>query len=333
MTLPASGQITLNQVNVELGVSGTAQRSLGESTTRTLFGVASGQITMANGYGKANEFFMTISSNVAEADLSALATAAGWDGSVKLTCNINAGVYVYGNTQVGTASTKPPGLLVAGTYAGGLVINNSGYIMGKGGTGDSNASKREGGPALKITTGSSVTINNLSGAYIAGGGGGSDSAYQTGGGGAGGGDAAGSYGGGPGWSPGNYGTPGGGYGGGSNGGRQGGGAGGISGSNWPYNIGGGGGGGRILSPTSTQPAGPYGGYGGDGGNAGGNATGAAPVPPYAGPGGGGGGGYGAYGGGFPFGGSGGGWVGGAAIVGSHTKGTGSNWAGTVWGAS
>lgn len=54
MTLPASGQISLNQVNVELGNSGTAQIDMGSSAVRGLFGVASGAIDMADGYGKAN---------------------------------------------------------------------------------------------------------------------------------------------------------------------------------------------------------------------------------------------------------------------------------------
>tara|TARA_R110000803_G_scaffold61711_2_gene121707 strand:- start:318 stop:1142 length:825 start_codon:yes stop_codon:yes gene_type:complete len=54
MTLPASGQISLNQVNVELGYSGTAQIDMGSSAVRGLFGVASGAIDMADGYGKAN---------------------------------------------------------------------------------------------------------------------------------------------------------------------------------------------------------------------------------------------------------------------------------------
>jgi hypothetical protein len=52
MTLPASGQITLNQVNVELGNSGTAQIGLGDAAVRGLFGIASGEIEMADGYGK-----------------------------------------------------------------------------------------------------------------------------------------------------------------------------------------------------------------------------------------------------------------------------------------
>jgi hypothetical protein len=54
MTLPTSGQITLNQVNVELGNSGTAQISMNDAAVRGLFGIASGEIEMSDGYGKSN---------------------------------------------------------------------------------------------------------------------------------------------------------------------------------------------------------------------------------------------------------------------------------------
>jgi hypothetical protein len=50
MTLPASGQISMSQVRTELSLSG--QISLGQSEVRTLFGVASGQIKLSDGYGK-----------------------------------------------------------------------------------------------------------------------------------------------------------------------------------------------------------------------------------------------------------------------------------------
>jgi hypothetical protein len=50
MTLPASGQISMSQVRTELSAS--AQISLGQTSVRTLFGVASGQIALSNGYGK-----------------------------------------------------------------------------------------------------------------------------------------------------------------------------------------------------------------------------------------------------------------------------------------
>ena len=54
MTLPASGAISLNNVNVELGLSGTASINMGSAAVRGLFGVASGAISMSDGYGKSS---------------------------------------------------------------------------------------------------------------------------------------------------------------------------------------------------------------------------------------------------------------------------------------
>lgn len=51
MTLP-TGQISLSQVNTELGLSATAQIDMNMTSLRTLFGVSSGQISMSNGQGK-----------------------------------------------------------------------------------------------------------------------------------------------------------------------------------------------------------------------------------------------------------------------------------------
>ena len=64
MALPSSGQITLNQVNVELGNSGTAQIGLGDSAVRSLFDVASGEIGMSDGYGAQSAFAFNLTSNV-----------------------------------------------------------------------------------------------------------------------------------------------------------------------------------------------------------------------------------------------------------------------------
>jgi hypothetical protein len=52
MALPASGAISLNQVNVELGNAGTASINMGSAAVRGLFGVASGAIRLSDGYGK-----------------------------------------------------------------------------------------------------------------------------------------------------------------------------------------------------------------------------------------------------------------------------------------
>lgn len=54
MPLPASGAISMNDVNVELGCGATSQRSLDDAPVRTLFGKASGQISMSDGWGKSN---------------------------------------------------------------------------------------------------------------------------------------------------------------------------------------------------------------------------------------------------------------------------------------
>ncbi len=50
--LPASGQITMGDVNVEILKSSTAEISLNETNVRTLFGIASGQIDLNTGHGK-----------------------------------------------------------------------------------------------------------------------------------------------------------------------------------------------------------------------------------------------------------------------------------------
>ena len=51
MALQGSGAISLNDVNVELGNSGTASINMGSAAVRDLFGVASGAISLSDGYG------------------------------------------------------------------------------------------------------------------------------------------------------------------------------------------------------------------------------------------------------------------------------------------
>lgn len=167
MALPSSGAISLGQVNTELGVSATATRSLNDSTTRTLFGVASGAISLSQGYGKANQFAFTIAANQVNANLRSLALAAGWNGTSKVVATINSGVWVYSN------STGTPALTVSGSFPGGAEIINNGNIVGMGGAGGNGANTLSaggaGGTALSVVSVTTAVRNN---ATIAGGGGG-----------------------------------------------------------------------------------------------------------------------------------------------------------------
>lgn len=173
MTLPVSGAISFNAINVELGVAGTTQASLNQASYRTLAGVPSGQISLSNFYGKSNQFLFTISSPQTNADLRTLAVNAGWPGSSQVVATIAPGVVMSSN------STGVSALTVSGAFPGGVQLNNNGTIVGMGGNGGpggrgSPSGSRPGtpgaggGPALAVSV--ALTFNNLG--TVAGGGGG-----------------------------------------------------------------------------------------------------------------------------------------------------------------
>lgn len=299
MTLPASGPISINNINVELGVAGTTTASLGQASFRTLAGVPSGAISMSNFYGKSNRVSLsyTFSANTANASLNLSALSGYLSGKSDITVTINSGVYLY------ATSTANPGLnITGGTTGDTLTVVNNGFILGMGGSPTNYTSvttgagttapqtANAGGNALSLSI--SATINNTNAsAYIAGGGGSGGGAWNwvtgyggiyslscAGGGGAGGGIGGNSY---------NYSTAGagtlvttGGAGGsvgasGSNGAAP--------GTTGAYGNQSGGGGGRVLPATdksrsynTTSQTGIYaGGLGGSGGGVGGfygNAT-------------------------------------------------------------
>ena len=277
MTLPASGTITLAQIQTEFGGSNPIglneyYRNGAYVTPNNTSVPTSGAITLSNFYNAVRQFEYTISSNQQQLTINnTWLTGVGWDGSSPVIININSGIYIWSD------STSVGGL----TIATPITLNNNGYIMGRGGNGGAYwGNGGNGGPALVSST-SGITVNNNSGAFIAGGGGGGASGYCNdrdgktaesagGGGGAGGGV------GGHGWSNGNGGGGGAIGQAGGNGDSEtyitiayGGGAGGGGGGQYLYYEGGGGGGGRIL-PGS----GGNGGHrdvvdtGGDGGSAG-----------------------------------------------------------------
>ena len=169
MTLPSSGAISLNDVNVELGNSATAQISMNDAAVRGLFAVASGAIQMSDGYGKSNVFAFTISSTQVNANLRSLAVAAGWDQSTAVEATIGSGVNINGSV----AANSTAALTIDGSWPGGVTLINNGSITGRGGNGNNGnvgpyVAAQAGGRALSVSV--AVTIDNQG--TIAGGGGG-----------------------------------------------------------------------------------------------------------------------------------------------------------------
>lgn len=219
----------------------------------------SGEIKFSDFAGEIGIFQLTVSSNTLNLNVRNVALANGWDGVVPIKLIITPGVYIWSDSI-----TVPA--LTTGDIDRGLIIENHGYIMGKGGRGfhHPTLSVQDGGDAIELEC--NVLLDNVG--YIGGGGGGGQrgddyfsdlGGWVTGGGGGAGGGSGGSgnsagangYLGGSGGSVGNSGGNGGGLGG------AGGSAGGSGGSGYSRKgndaVGGGGGGGRIMPGTSTNP--------------------------------------------------------------------------------
>jgi len=113
MALPASGAISLSAVNTELSLSATAAITMNDAAVRTLFGVASGAITMNNGYGKSNRrgTVVTWPSNLAGGSTASAVATSAWTtnqgtyfpngASTSFTLNIT-GAMQYGFPTTGT---------------------------------------------------------------------------------------------------------------------------------------------------------------------------------------------------------------------------------------
>jgi hypothetical protein len=191
MALQTSGQISLNDIHVEVGGTTGTEVSLNDSDVRDLINKADGsQNAISEYYGAASEV-----------DLSDFVTTQinGQDQLHQITVSnyVSSGgtLIIPSNVWVWTNSTS----VAAMTVDVPCTIVNNGKVIGCGGRGGGTAGNPvAGGPAINVTS-SGVTITNASGAYIAGGGGGgglggsggSQGSGTTGGGGGAGGGAGG----------------------------------------------------------------------------------------------------------------------------------------------
>ena len=216
-----TGQIGLSDVNVQLGFSPTALITMNDAAVRSLAGVPTGAISMADLQGKSNRnvVSLTIAASTNIYDVYSNRGPTYIPGSTDLTVTINPGVLVSGFNSVNY------GLLVPSAFNPGdtVTIVNNGTIQGSGGGGGAGGvSTTAGTPGF--TAGNAVYVNrptvitNNGNIWAGGGGGGGGGGGATsgrlpiptrGGGGGGGQGSLGGNGGipGPGASVGTPGTP------------------------------------------------------------------------------------------------------------------------------
>lgn len=169
MALPASGSLSIQQINAEFG-RGNNLNSYRGTTWYTDAGgsgtFSTGAISISDFYGKrvnSPVFNFTIY-NTDQANLRTLALNAGWNGSSAVVATLAAGYWIY------SSSTGVAALTIDGSFPNGVTFINNQYVAGmggKGGPGNGQAGLA-GGTALAVST--YVTIYNYG--YIAGGGGG-----------------------------------------------------------------------------------------------------------------------------------------------------------------
>lgn len=179
MALQTSGAISLNDIHVEAGGSSGSQATINDTDIRDLISKSSGaQMSFSEWYGATAETVLTSAGTVNGQAQRKQITASGFISSGG-TLRIPSNLWVWSDSvSVAALTVDIP-----------CTIINEGKIIGKGGEGNGDYnSSYDGGRAIYVTA-SGVTIQNASGAYIAGGGGGGQGApnRSSGGGGAGGG--------------------------------------------------------------------------------------------------------------------------------------------------
>ena len=120
MTLPvAPNSISLNQVNVELGRSGTTTISLNETAVRTLAGVASGAISMNDLRGKSNVTFTPDGGTTGGTAVYLSSDVAYETAQVTITCNQSA---VWNWTRIGSGTPAATASIANGASGTNMVF-------------------------------------------------------------------------------------------------------------------------------------------------------------------------------------------------------------------
>jgi len=170
-----SGQISLSNVNAELGFSPTALITMNDAAVRNLAGVPTGAISMANLQGKSSRTVvsLTIAANTDNYDVYANRGPTYVAGNTDLTVTINPGVLVSG------FSTGSYALLVPASFSPGdnVTIVNNGTIQGAGGNGGAGGpGTTAGSPGLPggnaVYVNRPTVITNNGNMWAGGGGGG-----------------------------------------------------------------------------------------------------------------------------------------------------------------
>lgn len=166
-----SGTISLNDVNVELGLAGTTTISMNQTNVRSLAGVPSGAISMQNLQNKSSIVVasITISANTSNYVLDTSKVPGYSAGKTQVTLTINPSIFVTSTSTGSYAFTVDNSWTTGDT----ITIVNNGTIFGRGGNGgDGNTGNGNpgggGGPALLVQRPASINNGNR----ISGGGGG-----------------------------------------------------------------------------------------------------------------------------------------------------------------
>lgn len=135
MTLPASGAISLNDIQTEFG--GTNPISISEYYGAASGVPASGAISLSDFYGKSSAFYWnyTIPNGTVNFNLRSAAVAAGWNGSIRLIANLTIAT----GSVVGASSPSYYGFDTDAGFPAGtaitLTIQSGAYLFGASGAG------------------------------------------------------------------------------------------------------------------------------------------------------------------------------------------------------